>query len=210
MGRPYKITWSYQHDEEILESSIWYFDELSEDIEPADLTNVSSSIITEMANELDDKMPAGLINHGVSIYTPAIDGIGPARFINAENTVFNGDGDVEFCDSIVLNVQLSGENAAGEPVTGGMRLSVVPKGIVNRNQLTATWCDDMASSLNVVFPQAISTSGADWLRCIRHVKTGQDPEYVYPVTLTCSNRVGSNLTRVGNRPQRNAGPVETP
>ena len=210
MARPYKISWVYQADEEVLETSIWYLDTFSDDLEPADLTNVSSGVITRIAGTLYEFVGGATMSHAVKVTTPALDGVGPARFINAHGVALAGDGEDITWDRLVVNVALSGENAAEEPVVGGMRLSCVPAGKANRNQFESNWADDFRVALDTVFPQVITDATNDWQRCVKSVRGDADPEYVYPVAMTVSNKVGVNLTRVGNRPQRNTGKEVAP
>jgi len=205
MARPFKITWVYQADEEVLQSSIWYLNTFSNDLDPSDLTNVSSSVITRLVASLDSLAALNIMSHAVTVTTPAIDSVGPSRFINAHGVTMNGEGEVISWDRAVANVKLTGENDAEEPVVGGMRLSIIPKTYLNRNQLDSGWVDDLTTALNIIFPQVITDANDDWQRCIKSVRNGADPEYVYPAVLTVSSKVGVNLTRVGNRPQRNTG-----
>ena len=207
MGRPYKITWHYQHDEEILETSIYYFNAASDDLEVADLTNLSAGRAIAITNELNDLVPSGTYNWSITVTTPAIGSIGPARYINSAGNVMPGDGTAMFMDSMVANVTLRGENAAAETVTGGMRLSLVHKEASNRNQLDANFVSDLEAALNVIFPPTLAIGTGTLDRSIKSVRPPADPEYVKADTLTVSNRIGTNITRVGNRPQRNAGPV---
>jgi hypothetical protein len=210
MGRPYKLTWHYQADEEILQSSIYYFNDATDDVDVTDLTNLTGQTITRIAAHLDLVVPTKIHNWSVTCSTPAIESVGPARWINAVGKVMPGDEAIQLMDSIVANVTLRGENAAEEAVVGGMRLSLVGNLFSDRNQLDANFVSDLEDALNIIYPATIGISTGTINRCIKSVRPPADPEYVFPVTLTVSNRVGTNLTRVGNRPQRNTGPIVAP
>ena len=207
MGRPYKLTLHYQHDEEILETSIYYFNAASDDLEMPDLTNLCAGLNVRIENNLDDIVASGIWKFSTRVTTPAIGAVGPARYILPIGSQMPGDGTQKFMDSIVANVTLRGENAAEETVTGGMRLSIVAQEWSTRNQLDANFVSDLESNLNIVFPPTLAIGTGTLDRSIKSVRPPADPEYVKADTLVVSNRVGTNITRVGNRPQRNTGPV---
>jgi hypothetical protein len=210
MGRPYKLTWHYQADEEILQTSIYYFNDATDDLDVTDITNLTGQTITKIFNELELLVGLKTQSWSVTCSTPAIGVVGPARWINAHGRVLDGDESPQYMDSIVANVTLRGENLAEETVVGGMRFSVVPVFMSDRNQLDAAWVASLENALEIIFPPTIGISTGTINRAIKSVRPPADPEYVFPVSLKVSNRVGTNLTRVGNRPQRNTGPIVAP
>ncbi len=207
MARPYKVTWKYQHDEEILQSSCWYFDPADNPFEVGDLGALAGSFGLRLAQAIDEYVPAGFEIWSLEVSTPAVGNEGPSRWINAIAGTMDGNETTRSMDSFVANAQLRGENALGEAVAGGFKLSIVPREIVNRNQLDSTWVTNVEAALEFVFPQQVAIDAGNIERCIRSVRPPADPEYVWPTELTVSQRIGTNLTRVGNRPQRNAGPI---
>ncbi|GAH12447.1 unnamed protein product, partial [marine sediment metagenome] len=64
--RPYLINVKYQCDEEILQSEIWYFSPIAEDLAVEDLNEISAGVITRWSNEMEELMPDGMIVHSVT------------------------------------------------------------------------------------------------------------------------------------------------
>lgn len=104
MGRPYKITWRYQNDEEILDTSIYYYDPLGETLAPEDLTNLTAGVITRIAAQLPGIIADGVRSHSVIASSPAIGAVGPGRWVNAHGLTMTGAAEASTMDSIVANV----------------------------------------------------------------------------------------------------------
>jgi hypothetical protein len=209
--RPYLINVKYQHDEEILQCEVWYFNPVPEDLAVEDLAEISAEIVGDIATNLDELSPNGLIVHSVTVTTPSlVGGEGPARYINAYGQVMAGDGTSKYMDSICANMTLRGTHSQGKPAISVTKWSIVPREKQDRNQLDATWVAALETAFGNIFPQEINVGAGTLQRAVKSLQVDEigDPlplEWVYPTTLSVSSRVGSNLTRVGNRPQSNAG-----
>lgn len=208
MPRPYQIIWKYQSDEEILQSAIWYFDPGSAPVlTPETLSDLSAGVATRIASNFPEVFALDVVSWSVTVAAPVTTLSGPARFINTQSEEF-GDGPFpKSMDSLLANVTLRGTNAADETVTGGMRLSGLDRGSFDKTQLEASKRASLEDALIVVFPPVINVTGLNLERCIRSVRPPADVEYVFPTTLEVSSRAGVRIDRVGNRPQRNTGPV---
>lgn len=208
MARPYKLSWFYQNDEEVLTASIWYFNPDPDALDVADLSTIAQGVITRVAANLDGEMADNVHSHGCRVTTPAVDTEGPARFIAAHGMTMEGIPATPIMDSIVVNLVLKGDRADGTPATGGIRLSGLPVTVVDKNQLDSTWTSAILAAFQIIFPPTIALATGEIHRAIRSKRKLFPLEFVYPTTMEISDKVGINLTRVGNRPQSNAGPLE--
>ncbi len=210
MPREYLVQLRYQNDEEILDTGIYYYNFGSGiNVFPDDLVDLSGQIATGLSDAFDETMGDEFQVWAVDVSTRWNGTAGPARYINRVNfNVGLGSFGPSIMDSVLVNIQLRGENAEEEPVTGGMRLSGIPASVVEGNNLSNNWASELETTLNVLFPQNISVNGVNFTRAIRHKKTGQEEEFVHATSLTVQRRVGSRLDRVGNRrPQKRSGVV---
>ena len=202
MARPFKVTWYYQNDEEILTTTIWYNDPTSATLlSPEDLANIAAAIQTNIAGGMAAVQGKEVYSHAIEVSSPVVANSGPGRHINPHNVIVGDLGTDAHSDLIVMNVQLRGESNAGRPVTGGMRLSGIHKAETDCNNIKEAYASAAEASLDVVFPEFLNAGGSTYTRSIRHNIPEGGIEYVAAKFLNVARRVGTMLDRVGNRPQ---------
>ena len=202
MSRPFKVTWKYQNDEEVLTTSVYYFDPSSATlVSPEDLSNLAAQVIANIAASADNIMGTDVYSHSVEVTTIAQGASGPSRHINAHNSVIGDSAEPSAGDLITMNVQLRGTSTAGKPVTGGLRLAGVYISKVDCNNLEEAYAANAESAVAAIFPPQIVIGGQPFARSIKHTTEEGNTEYVFAEFLSVARRVGTMLDRVGNRPQ---------
>lgn len=190
----------YKNHEEVLETGLWYFRVA------AGLT-VNTRTVRELAETVGDSLNAlppilgtDFVAYGIEVNVPQQDNLaGPFSYMyNRVQKVALGSA--SYGDAYTYNIALEGLNAAGELVTGGMRIAGVEEGTVDCNVLDSTRAGLVTTVLNNIFPQQITLSGGEtYIRAIRSKVGTVDEDVVTATQLNCSNRIGIRSDRVLNR-----------
>lgn len=209
----------YQAAEEILETGVHYRNDLSSDPQaiPENHQDLANLVESRLSN-LDDTVGNDFIAWAVGVEVPFTNGVGgPYRFIRASSLALSSGLEASMPDAATYNIQIKGTDIEGKPVTGGLRLSGVPRNKIDCNTLDSQAVTDLEAAIDLVFPPSVQLSGnVTFTRIIlRDIPGAGVLNQVDAPTTIVTNRVGSRIDRVFNKPntgrkkpENNGGPPD--
>lgn len=207
---PLELTWLYQANEEILETSYWYYRDVDIEANTAQLLCVDlASWALGKAGNFANIFPTNCKLWGVSARSPIFFNAGPARYDIPLSNLGQVD-DYAATDQVTMRVDLIGQNADEEPIKNGLILSGVPLESINCNLISSTQQTLVNNELANFMPFTIALSSGTVTLGIRHAPIGGAVTF-YPCTSRSLNSMlGTDITRRGNRPQHQNPRTGTP
>lgn len=203
MPRAFYISVTYQNDEEVLETGVWYVDFAS--LDPVNMLDMQTVCVDVYENlegsNLTDLLPDGWYLFSVTCTTEEQGGHGPARHRYTRPAVLGASGEDPVFDSALMNIRYSG-SLAGEPVSGGQRVSGIGFSQLDCNVIDDTWVEQVKVEWLIGYPAIMTVNGSPWSRAIRHNPALGPETFVAAPDGSISNRVGVRIDRVGNRTAR--------
>lgn len=205
---PFTVAWMYQNREEILETRYDYY--ADEEIE-ADLSqSIARDLVNFMYGKRNNFRSILCENQkvwGVSVRSPLLAGVGPARSDVAMSLAGTYE-DESLTDQITYRIYQRSHNVLNSPIQNSNEMSGLPAGAINCNLIDEQFIDVVNTSLEDWQPLTIALSSATVTLAVRHKPAATPVDWFDAEVVECANMVGSNLTRRGNRAQR--GPDTKP
>ncbi|HUW45534.1 MAG TPA: hypothetical protein VMW50_07030 [Dehalococcoidia bacterium] len=202
--RGYSCSFLYQGDEEILETSWWYY----EDVDGGEVgaaqrvCNELASIFLLRIGDFANFLGSNGFVMAAQVRSAALNGVGPCF---ATQNFALGGSNPEPCatDQITMRINWLGTGIDMQPHKNGMIISGIPNDVFDCNTLDETFLTaGVEPALDLLFPETLTTTEGTMIRGVRYQESNLDYVFVPCTEVVVAGVVGSDGTRRGNRSQK--------